>query len=169
MELHTKISYLSIFSAAAISIFVVESLFPISIPGVRLGLSNIFILLALIHFGLSGGLIIGIFKVIIGSLIVGKLLTPSFIFSLSGTMVSIAIMYPAIKYIKQLSILGISVLGAEFHVITQLVIATYLFFPESSFIYLSPIYIISALVTGSIIGIITYLIHIKIKGQIEIA
>ncbi len=165
MQSLNKIAYLSVFTAVSISLFVVESLFPTPIPGVRLGLANIFILLALIFLGLKEAIFIGLLKSIVGSLILARLFTPSFIFSISGTLVSTFIMWIIIKSHLPFSLLGISIVGAETHVITQLFLAVFIFLPGVSFFYIAPIYILSSLITGSLVGALTYLIFSKIKGR----
>jgi heptaprenyl diphosphate synthase len=165
MQSLNKIAYISIFTAASISLFVVESLFPTPIPGIRLGLANIFILLALIFLGLKEAIFIGIFKSILGSLILARLFTPSFIFSISGTLVSTCIMWAVIKSRLPFSLLGISILGAETHIITQLFLAISIFLPGISLFYISPIYILSSLITGSVVGILTYFIYSKTKRR----
>ena len=165
MQSLNRIAYLSVFIAASISLFVVESLFPTPIPGIRLGLANIFILLALIYFGLKEALLIGILKSVAGSLILGRLFAPAFIFSISGTAVSTFIMWLIIKPRSPFSLLGISIIGAEAHITVQLLIATAIFLPGISLFYIFPIYIISSIITGSVTGILTYSIYLKTKRR----
>jgi heptaprenyl diphosphate synthase len=165
MQSLNKIAYVSVFTAASISFFVIESLFPTLIPGIRLGLANIFILLALIFLGLKEAIFIGILKSVIGSLVLARLFTPSFIFSISGTLVSTFMMWAIIKSRLPFSLLGISIVGAEIHIITQLFIAISIFLPGISFSYISPIYILSSLIAGSVVGILTYFIYSKTKRR----
>jgi len=165
MQSLNRIAFLSVFTAASISLFVIESLFPAPIPGIRLGLANIFIILALIFFGLKEALLIGILKSIIGSLILARLLTPTFIFSISGTMASTLIMWLIISSRLPFSLLGISIVGAETHIMIQLILATSIFLPGVSFFYISPIYILSSIITGSVTGILTYLFYSKTKRR----
>ncbi|MBN1695256.1 Gx transporter family protein [candidate division WOR-3 bacterium] len=168
MQSLNKIAYISVFTAASISIFVIESLFPTPIPGIRLGLANIFILLALIFFGLKEALLIGILKSIVGSLILARLLTPSFIFSISGTVLSTFIMWLVIHTRLPFSLLGISMIGAEANVIIQLIIAVSIFLPGVSFFRIAPIYVLSSIITGSITGTSTYLIYLKINRRYKL-
>jgi heptaprenyl diphosphate synthase len=165
MQSLNRIAFLSVFTAASITLFVIESFFPIPIPGVRLGLANIFILLAIIFFGLKEALLIGILKSIIGSLIMARLLTPSFIFSISGTIASTLVMWLIIKNRLPFSLLGISIIGAEAHIIIQLLLATSIFLPGISFFYIFPIYVLSSIITGLVTGFITYQIYSKTKRR----
>ena len=165
MQSLNKIAYLSVFTAASISLFVIESLFPTPIPGIRLGMANIFILLALIFLGFKEALFIGLLKSIVGSLILARLFTPSFIFSISGTLLSTCIMWAVIKSRLPFSLLGISIIGAETHIISQLFLSTSIFLPGISFFYIFPIYILSSLFTGSVVGILTYFIYLKTQRR----
>jgi heptaprenyl diphosphate synthase len=167
MQSLNRVALLSIFTAASITIFVVESLFPTPIPGIRLGLANIFILLTLLVFGIKESLLVGILKSILGSLILGRLFSPSFIFSIAGTAISIIAMWLILKSKLPFSLLGVSILGAEFHTMTQLALATSIFLPNTSLFNIFPIFIISSLITGSVTGILTYLIYSKTKRRFK--
>ncbi len=167
MQSLNRIAFLSLFTAASITIFVIESLFPTPIPGIRLGLANIFILLALIFFGIKEALLIGILKSVIGSLILARLFAPAFLFSICGTILSSLAMWLILKSSLPFSILGISVMGAEVHIISQLLLATNIFLPNTSFLFVYPIFILSSVITGSITGILTYLIYSNIKRRVK--
>lgn len=165
MQSLNRIAFISVFTAASITLFVIESFFPISVPGIRLGLANIFILLTLILFGLKEALLVGILKSTIGSLILARLFTPAFIFSISGTITSAFIMWFIIKSRLPFSLLGISIIGAESHIIIQLLLATSIFLPGISFFYISPVYVLTSIITGSVTGFLTYLIYSKTERR----
>jgi len=169
MQLQNRIAYLSIFTAATISLFIIESFIPQPVPGIRLGLANIFILLVLLNYEFKEAMIVGILKSIVGSLIIGRLLSPSFLLSISGTVVSITVMTVAVRYIRGISLVGISILGAESHIITQLLLTSSLFLGKASFNYLLPPFVLLSLITGSITGMIAYLLYSKIEGRIEVS
>ncbi len=169
MQLQSRIAYLSVFTAAAISLFVIESFIPKPAPGIRLGLANIFILLVLLSCGFKEALLVGILKSVVGSLIIAHFLSPSFLLSISGTIVSVTIMGIAVRYIRGLSLVGISILGAESHTFTQVLIASNLFLGKVSFTYLLLPFVLLSLVSGSIIGIISYWLYSKLERKIEIA
>jgi heptaprenyl diphosphate synthase len=169
MQSLNRIAYISVFTAASIALFVVESLFPTPIPGIRLGLANIFILLALIFFGLGDALLIGMLKSITGSLILGRLFTPSFLFSISGTIFSTFVMWLIITARRlPFSLLGISIIGAEVHIMTQLVLAVTIFLPDISLIYISPIYILFSIITGSVTGFSAYWVYLKTRRRFKL-
>lgn len=169
MQLQNRTAYISLFTAAAISLFVIETFIPRPVPGIRLGLANIFILLVLVLFGFKEAMMVGMFKVIAGNLLIGRLLTPSFIFSISGTIMSVVVMYLAEKYGKKISFVGISILGAEAHTTTQVLLASRLFLGNSSFLYLLSPFVILSLITGSITGVCAYWLYIMVERRINFA
>jgi heptaprenyl diphosphate synthase len=169
MQSQNRIAYISTFTAATIALFSIETLFPKPAPGIRLGLANIFILLVLLTYGYKEALLVGVLKSVIGSIILGRFLSPSFLLSISGTMVSISVMWVSIKYFKVLSLVGISILGAESHIITQILIVSSLFLGKTSIQYLLPPYILMALIAGSLTGFITYWLFTKFRRKLVIA
>ena len=77
----------------------------------------------------------------------------TFTFSLAGALLSVVAMFLAKKYTK-LSIVGVSIVGAIFHSIGEIVIAM-LFLSNTNIVYYLPILLVVSLLTGSLVGIIT--------------
>ncbi len=164
MELRDRIKGISLLAALGVVLYTMENFIPSPLPWLRLGLSNIAILLGLYLYGLKGGLWVFLFKLFLGSLFSGRLFSPFFFFTLGGGGVSLFIMWSAWKlFSPPLSIVGVSILGGVSHNITQLFIA-YLLFPYSQLFILTPIFTLLGLVTGSIIGIISLMVLNKMEG-----
>ena len=77
----------------------------------------------------------------------------TFTFSLVGALLSVVAMFLAKNYTK-LSIVGVSIVGAIFHSIGEIVIAM-LFLSNTNIVYYLPILLVVSLLTGSLVGIIT--------------
>lgn len=77
----------------------------------------------------------------------------TFTFSLAGALLSVVAMFLAKNYTK-LSIVGVSIIGAIFHSIGEIVIAM-LFLSNTNIVYYLPILLVVSLLTGSLVGIIT--------------
>ena len=129
-----RIAYIALLSALAAIFGYIESLFPlpIAIPGIKLGLSNIVILFALLKMNKTDAFLILIIKVLICSLLFSGM--NSFFYSLSGGILSLFAMILAIKF--GLSIIGISMAGGVFHNIGQILTAVILLRSPSAFYYL---------------------------------
>ena len=154
MNVH-KLVLLGVLTASAIVIGILESFIPsIGIPGVKLGLTNIVILVALFELGVFEATIISMLRVVIVALTRGTLFSMGFLMSLSGAILSLGIMIILFYLVRQFSIIGISVIGALFHVIGQILIAM-LFLGSAYILFYLPIIAISAIITGVIVGIVS--------------
>ena len=157
MNIH-KIAITGILTAGAIIIGIIESFIPsIGIPGVKLGLANIVILITLYELGILEALFVDFARVFIVGLLRGTIFTMGFFMSLTGAIFSLGIMILFYLLIKKFSIVGVSVLGALFHVIGQILVA-WLFLSTPYILYYLPVIAISAIVTGVFVGITANLV-----------
>ena len=153
-----KISIMAILTAGAIIISIIESFIPsIGIPGVKLGLANIVVLITLYELGIGEAIFVNLARVFLTGLLRGTILTMGFLMSLTGAILSLGIMILFYLLIKKFSIIGVSVIGAIFHVIGQIVIAM-IFLSTPYILYYLPIISVSAIVTGVFVGITAQLV-----------
>lgn len=146
------IAYLGLLLTLALILSYVESLIPIfvSIPGVKLGLANLVVLICLYSFPAKYAFLISGMRVLLAGLLFGNMF--SILYSLSGAFLSLVIMHLSKKFLK-LGILGVSVLGGVFHNVGQLIVAIAVV-SNYRISYLFPYLLLSGILTGAIIGII---------------
>ena len=157
MNIH-KIAITGILTAGAVVIGIIESFIPsIGIPGVKLGLANIVILITLFELGILEALFVDLARVFIVGLLRGTIFTMGFFMSLTGAILSLGIMILFYLLIKKFSIIGVSVIGALFHVFGQILVA-WLFLSTPYILYYLPVIAISAIVTGVFVGITANLV-----------
>ncbi|MFC1650982.1 Gx transporter family protein [Candidatus Latescibacterota bacterium] len=156
-----RLVLLSMLSACGLVFFVFESFLPL-LPWFRPGLGNVATLLALMMFGFSDAVKVTILRVVLGALVLGRILTPVFLFALFGGLASVVVMALVLRYAnKVFGPVGISVLGAVAHNMVQLFIA-YLFFIKSVEIFIfTPVFLGTGVVTGSIVGIVAIMVFDK--------
>ena len=153
-----KMALLGILTAGAIVIAILESFIPsIGIPGVKLGLANIVILIILYELGVVEAIIVNLLRVLVVGFVRGTFLSMGFLMSLTGAVFSLGIMILFYLLIKKFSIIGVSVIGAIFHVFGQILIAM-LFLGTAYIVLYLPIIAISAIITGVFVGIVAKLI-----------
>ncbi|RME67756.1 MAG: Gx transporter family protein [Nitrospirae bacterium] len=146
---------LSVLSAFAISLHILERFFPSPLPWLRFGFANIVILLVLLRYGFVSALWVNIVRVFVASMIVGTFLGPGFVLSLSGAMVSLAAMGVAHWSTDRLSAFGLSVIGAFFHSLAQLAVAQVLFVKNlRAVLIISPVVLMISLLTGALNGLV---------------
>ena len=149
-----KIALLGVLLASTIVIAILESFIPsFIIPGIKLGLANIVILVTLYEVGILEAVFINLVRVLVVSLVRGTFLSMGFFMSLTGAFLSLGVMILFYLLIKKFSIIGVSVIGSLFHVIGQIIIAM-IYMGTVYVIYYLPIIALSALVTGIFVGFI---------------
>ena len=91
MKTH-KIALLGVLTSAAIVVSILESFIPsIGIPGVKLGLANILILITLYELGVWEAIVVNTLRVVITGLLRGTIFTMGFYMSLAGAFLSLGI------------------------------------------------------------------------------
>lgn len=155
----SRVAFLGLFTAFAMILSFVESQIPtfVAIPGIKLGLPNIAIIIILYHFGWKEASIISLLRVILTSLLFGTVL--SMLYSIAGAVLSLVAM---ILLKKVLSTVTISVIGGVCHNIGQILVAI-LVTETQQLLYYLPVLIISGVIAGIVVGIIAALSVKKIE------
>ncbi len=149
-----KITLMGVLTAGAVVIGFLESFIPsIGIPGVKLGLANIVILIILYELGVVEAIIVDLCRVFLVGLLRGTLVSMGFLMSLTGAALSLGIMILLHLVIKKFSIIGVSVIGSIFHVTGQILIAM-IFLGTVYVVYYLPFIALSAIITGVLVGIV---------------
>lgn len=153
-----RIALLGILTAATIVIAILESFIPsIGIPGVKLGLANIMILVILYELGIVDAIMVNLLRVIVVGLVRGNIFSMGFLMSITGAIFSLGIMILFYLVVRKFTVVGVSVIGSIFHVGGQVIIA--MIFLGSAYVVLYlPIIGISAIITGVFVGIVAQLI-----------
>ena len=149
-----EVALLGVFVAYALVMSLIERMIPLnfSIPGMRLGLTNVVVLLALYLFPLHRALILMILKCLLASIFSGSI--TALFYSLGGSLLSFIVMIALIRLSReQISPVGVSVTGAVFHNIGQILVACLLFKSWVVLLYL-PLLLLIGVGTGAVIGIL---------------
>ncbi|MGI5998322.1 MAG: Gx transporter family protein [Lutispora sp.] len=147
-----KMVLLSILISQALVLHVVERAIPVPVPvpGVKLGLANIISLITIILFGFKEAVLVVTLRTLLGSMFGGGL--SSFLYSLAGGILSTTVMaYLYLRHKNIFSIPTISTVGAVFHNIGQIGVASLVISNIQLFYYL-PVLLISGVITGILIG-----------------
>ena len=166
LQSNKKIAYISLLIALSLIFSYIETLIPINfgIAGVKIGLANIISVIALYLFGITTTLFIVSIRVILSGFLFGNLF--SIIYSLVGGLLSICIMY-FLKKTNKFSIIGASIGGGVFHNVGQLLVAM-IVINELKLYFYFPVLIISGVIMGSVIGIISSLIINRVETYVRL-
>ena len=150
--MNRRIAYYGLLVALAFIFSYVESLFPLNfgVPGIKLGLANLVVIVALYLFGIKEAIAVSFIRIVLSGLTFGSM--AAMVYSLAGGFLSLAVMIIA-KRINKLSTMGVSVLGGVFHNVGQILVAMVVL-ETVNLIYYLPVLILSGLIAGIIIGIL---------------
>lgn len=145
-----NIAFYGVFASIAIVIAYIERLFPIPIPlpGIKLGLANVAVIIMLYISGTKAAFSISTIRIIVVGFLFGSIF--SMAYSLAGGILSFLAMCGA-KKIRVFGIVGVSVIGGVSHNIGQIAIAAAIV-QHTGLFYYSPALIIAGVVTGGLIG-----------------
>lgn len=147
-----RVAYFGVFTALALIFSYVETLIPISfgIPGVKLGLANLIIVIALFKLKLKETYLLSVVRILLSGFLFGNYF--SIIYSLAGALLSLSVM-ALLKRAGGFSIIGISIAGGVFHNIGQLFVAMAVVEMFQAAYYV-PVLLVAGLLTGCLIGIL---------------
>ena len=147
-----KLCTLALLTAAALVIFVAEAQIPpvIAVPGVKLGLSNIIVLLTMYIYGRREGAVVLGLKIVLGSIFSGQLM--SFFYSAAGGLLCLGVMSLLKGMLTEKQIWATSAFGAAAHNIGQLIVAIAILGTDKLVWYL-PVLLASGIITGVFTGL----------------
>lgn len=167
MKKTKRLVYLSLMVAQSLVLYLVEAMLPplaFIAPGAKLGLSNIITVSLLFLTGWVDALIVLLMRIFIASLFGGGV--SAFIYSLFGGMMSLLAMIITKKMERwNISIIGVSVCGALFFNIGQLLAAALIIANPKIFVYL-PVLSYVSVGTGIFVGLVSKFLVEKLPRKI---
>lgn len=153
------ITLISSLLSLAVVLGIIESIYiPQIIPGLKLGITNIITIFGVYILKKRIIFIIMILRVILVSLLLGKIFSIGFFISISGALLSTITIFFIHSLNHDITPTFLSIIGAIFHNIGQLISAY--FFIGLGFFYYLPYFILFAIPTGYTIGkISTGILH----------
>lgn len=147
-----KFTRLTMLLALSVVLNIIESFIPLfngNIPGLKLGLANIIVLIVLYMFSFKDALYVSLLRIILVGILRTGLFSMTFFFSLGGAILSLCSMFIAKK--TKLSIIGVSIVGSIFHSIGQILVAI-LIIKNMYIIYYVPWLLLFSIPTGILVG-----------------
>lgn len=145
-----RTAYGGLFLALALICSYIESLIPFyfGIPGVKLGLTNIVVILALYYIGTKSAFMISMLRILLAGLLFGNMF--SILYSLAGGMLSFLCM-ALLKKSGRFKIISISAAGGAVHNLGQITVAAATVENRNLFFYY-PVLFLAGVITGILIG-----------------
>ncbi len=160
-----KIAYLGLLIALAFVFSYIEFLIPVNIgiPGAKLGLANLVIIVALYTLNEKDAFLLSIIRIVLVGFTFANL--ASMLYSFAGGILSFLAMLLA-KRTNKLSMTGVSVIGGVFHNVGQIIMAIFVV-KTMSLVYYLPVLIVSGLAAGVAIGILGAMVTKRIKKLVS--
>lgn len=144
--------FLALFTAMAVLLNSFDILVTAPFPFVKVGLAHVISVLTAYMFGRKEAVLVIFFKVLIVSLIWGRLGTPSFLISVFGNAAAALFV---ITMLDRVSITAFSIGAAFFNNLGQVSAVRWFFVPNGEMRYLYTIIFISGIFTGMLIGMLS--------------
>lgn len=149
------------FTALAITIHIAESALPSPLPGIKPGLANVVTLLVLCRYGWKMAAWVSLLRVLLGSILIGTFLSPTFFLSVAGALASVAVLGVLVLVSRILPSwaagpVGLGVAAALAHMSGQFWLAYTLFVPHSGLLTLYPLLMSLAAILGLFSGWLTH-------------
>ena len=158
----SKLTIAALMAALALIFSYIEVLIPFNfgIPGIKLGIANLVIIVALYYLGTRYALLINVIRILIGGLLFSGVF--GMLYSMAGALLRMLVMV-LVKKCGLFSVTGVSMAGGVAHNLGQLLVAAFLVSNLKIFVYF-PVLVISGVVSGAVIGILAYLVLKKLPA-----
>ena len=146
-----RVAYFGVFTALALMFSYIETMIPIQfgVPGIKLGLANIMIVIMLYKSSAKEALLLSIVRIMLSGFWFGNL--SSILYSIAGGVLSLGIM-TLLKKQGGFSVIGVSVAGGVSHNVGQLIVAM-LVVETYQVGYYFPVLLVAGVLTGLGIGV----------------
>jgi len=156
-------------TALGITIHIAESVLPSPLPGVKPGLANVVTVVALLEYGWATAAWVALLRVLIGSLLIGTFLSPTFILSLAGAVASLTVLRLA-SWLpgRGFGPVGYCLVAAMAHMAAQFLTAYTVFIPHDGLFHLLPVLMTAAVLFGLVSGAVSHLAlqHLRQRGAL---
>ncbi len=161
-----KLVFMALLTAVSLVIWVLEAQIPpvVPVPGVKLGLASVITLTSMVLLGRKEALAILVVRVFMSCLFAGSF--SAILFSLTGGLLSWAVMALTVGLMGEKKLWVVSVFGAIGHNAGQLAAAMAVT-KTASLIWYGPALLCAAILTGAFTGAVALYLSRALKKQIQ--
>ena len=160
-----RLAFGAMFTALALIFSYVEFLIPlpVPVPGIKLGLANLVVIIAIYRMSFKYAFTINCVRIIASGLLFSGVF--GMLYSFAGGILSLVVMYVLYRT-GRFSIVGISMAGGVMHNLGQLLTACLIVSNISLMSYFA-VLLFSGLISGILIGIVAYNIEKRLPQDIR--
>lgn len=165
MKKRTKsIALFGLLVALAFIFSYLEHFIPFPLPGVKLGVANIVVMVALYLLGWKEAFVISMLRIVLVGFTFGSMY--SMLYSLAGGVLSLAVMIILMRC-GIFGIPGVSVIGGILHNLGQIMTAVVMMEGNTNLFSLVPVYAVTGTIAGVFVGILSALVIQRVKAQLH--
>ncbi len=159
-----RLAVLALLTALSMILSYIEGLLPafVAIPGIKVGLANLAVVLALYRLGWREAVCVSLVRVLCLSLLFGN--AAGFLYSIAGAVMSLIGMV-VLKKTMRFSPLAVSVTGGVLHNMGQLLMACILL-SAAALCYYLPFLLLGGILSGIVIGVMAAVLLKRIPNSI---
>ena len=159
-----KTAALGFLLALSMILSYIESILPLSIgiPGIKLGLPNLIVVILLYLYGEKEALAVNILRIVLTGFMFGNLF--AILYALAGALFSFTVML-IMKKTDIFSVAGVSIGGGVFHNMGQLIVAMFVVETYAPIFYF-PVLLVAGVATGFIIGVVSMRLIPYLKNKL---
>ena len=159
-----RLAALALLTAASLCVYLLEAQLPplAPIPGIKLGLSNIFTLFTYIYLDPPAALTLLLMRILLGCTLTGQV--SAIAYSLAGGLLAFAVLALLRRCFAPGQLWILSVFSAMAHQVGQLAAAALILQSRAVFWYL-PVMLLAAMATGSLTGLAAQLVIKRLKAD----
>ncbi|MGI6211338.1 MAG: Gx transporter family protein [Anaerovoracaceae bacterium] len=151
-------------TAVALIFAYIEAIIPFSVgvPGVKLGLANLVILIALYEMNFRYAMAVNLLRIFLSSLLFNSIF--AMLYSLAGGVLSLIVM-ALLKRTGKFSMIGVSMAGSVTHNFGQILVASFVVSNLRMFLYF-PILVFSGIAAGIAIGFVAVILDARLPKSL---
>ncbi len=161
-----KVTLLAFLVALSGILSALDSMIPKPLPLLKLGVANLVTLVLVLEDRPVPAAVVAFFRTFVSAIMIGTLLSYTFLLSFSGAMGSVLFMWLFFAWLgKRLSPVGLSVVGAFFNTVFQGLVVVLLFGWDGGILFLLSLFALFGTVNGVIIGLVVMAFYKKADAK----
>lgn len=160
-----KIFLLSFLVALSGILSALDAMIPKPMPMLKLGIANLVTLVLILEGKPIPAAVVAFFRTFVAAIMVGTLISYTFLLSFAGAMASVLFMWLFFKWLgNRVSEIGLSVIGAFFNTVFQGLIVALFFGWDGGILFLLSLFVLFGTVNGVIIGFLVRAFYRRVDG-----
>lgn len=161
-----KIFLISFLVALSGILSALDAMIPKPLPMLKLGIANMVTLVLILEKRPMLAAVTAFFRTFVSAIMVGTLISYTFLLSFSGAMASVLFMWLFFLWFgRRLSTIGLSVIGAFFNTVFQGLVVVLFFGWDGGILFLLSLFLLLGTANGVIVGFLVKAFYRHVEGR----